>query len=113
MIKLFDWLRVRRERRILKYIGKVEVTMTETDDDGGTRTLKASILFFMSEDGKREIKLPEEKSFPAKWQSLRYFQSKDWEKGGAFPDDFIPEADVLGPMLRRIVDINMGLVNND
>jgi hypothetical protein len=100
-----------RDRHTMKYIGYVSgaFTLTNKGETKPHKKVNFRIMFFMSESGKREIELPKLKDNPA-WEDWdQSLMAMQWMKGGPFPTNFIPETDTLGPMLRKIVDIKMGL----
>lgn len=78
-----------------------------------SKKIHASVGFYMSDSGKRKIVLPkiDRVDVPKLMTNSSVGQEcLFWADGdGPFPEGFRPNVDTLGPMLRKIVDIQMGL----
>lgn len=101
----------------MKLIGQVKnpITWVPTGSETTEKTTLI-ILLFMSDKGRRYVQWPDDhpKGILTKLKAWPKGQELSaWEKGGLFPEAFEPITDTLGPMLRRIVDINMGLTNEE
>lgn len=101
----------------MKYIGYIPGQISWTKNDKKQKPITFKVMFFMSDSGKRHIEWPEIKisGMPdpnyLEWQEG--VEAAQWAKGGPFPEAFEPETDTLGPMLIKLVDINMGLTKDD
>lgn len=109
-ITLWKW----RKRRKLKFIGYVPDFVEWTNSWSMTRNKIAyTISLYMSDNGRRYVDFPNVRAgnHTVNINSApRGIACKQWEKGGAFPDDFVPMEGTLGPMLMRLVDKELGLL---
>lgn len=93
-----------------KYVGRVKASWVSSHNSE-----KKGIVYvnmYMTDDGKRRVdwNVTNRLNKFREWPKGQELQS--WESGGPFPSsDFEPEVDTLGQMLRRLVDIQMGLTD--
>lgn len=93
-----------------KYVGQVELHITSTHPTHGENKFDVPILFFMTEQGDRKFEIVTKDK-----EVLRFIEDRctehnhalAWQKGGPFPDRFEPQADVLGPMLSKMIDARL------
>jgi hypothetical protein len=89
-----------------KYIGHVKCTLHMVDDK--SKTIPFKLLLWMTADGQRRFSVPiADGSVMRLAESLRWEEFNactEWGAGGPFPEGFVPETDVLGEMLSKLVD---------
>jgi hypothetical protein len=115
MGKMIDWLFGKPPKtNEWKYIGRMRNAISYGRTDMATGKRENTVVFidmYMTDDGKRKAVWPTSpKNIENEIQAFPNGQEvNSWLNGGPFPKKFEPETDTLGPMLRRIVDIQMGL----